>query len=439
MDYARINTIVFNAMQKPRLGWFFCMGLAVSALSMGAYGIYYQILHGLEGSGVNHPIGWGVYITNFVFWIGIAHAGTLISAIMYLTRASFRNSICRASEAMTVFAIFTAGLFPIIHMGRIWNFYWMFPYPNQRQLWVNFKSPLVWDLFAISVYLLVSLSFFYVGLIPDLAMIRDKSKGWKKTIYKILALGFRGTNYQWLHYLKGYLLIAAFATPLVISVHSIVSWDFAVSSIPGWHSTIFAPYFVAGAIFSGSAMVLTIMIPLRTFFNGFKEIITQKAFEGMAKVILLTSTIITLSYLTEFFIAFYSGSNYEEAIFRFRPFGTYKTYFWIMVICNCLIPLLFWFKRFRTNSWILFIVSIAINVGMWVERFTIVVTSLAHDFIPFTWGAYRFEWVEIWITIGSFGWFFMWFLLFLKSLPTLAVSELKEKEAPPLRRSGEMN
>lgn len=432
-DYANLDTVVYQAMQSPKLAWFAGLLISLCAFSMGIYGLYYQTLHGLEGSGINHPIGWGVYITNFVFWIGIAHAGTLISAIMYLTRASFRNSICRASEAMTVFAIMTAGLFPIIHLGRIWNFYWLFPYPNQRQLWINFKSPLIWDLFAISVYLLVSLSFFYVGLIPDLAMVRDRSKGWKKRIYGVLALGFRGTGFQWLHYTKGYLMIASLATPLVISVHSIVSWDFAVSSIPGWHSTIFAPYFVAGAIFSGCAMVLTILIPLRQLFNGFKQIIPLAAFEGMAKVILLTSTLISLSYLTEFFIAFYSGSDYEAAIFRFRPFGAYREYFWLMILCNCIVPLLFWWKRCRTQTLILFAISIVINLGMWIERFTIVITSLAHDFIPFTWGTYQFEWVEVWITIGSFGWFFLLFLLFLKTLPVVAVTELKKKAPPPVR------
>ncbi|MBU2512244.1 polysulfide reductase NrfD [bacterium] len=433
MNYNRINTIVYDSMQKPSVGWFACVLFAILLVGMGVYALYYQVLNGMEGSGINHPIGWGVYITNFVFWIGIAHAGTLISAIMYLTRAPFRNSICRASEAMTVFAIMTAGLFPIIHLGRIWNFYWLFPYSNQRQLWINFKSPLVWDLFAISVYLLVSFCFFYVGLIPDLATIRDKSKGWKRKIYGILALGFRGASYQWLHYIKGYLLVAALATPLVISVHSIVSWDFAISSIPGWHSTIFAPYFVAGAIFSGSAMVLTIMIPLRRLIKGFDEIITIKAFEGMAKVILLTGMIITLSYGVEFFMSAYSGSDHEKAIFWYRPFGEYRSYFWLMICCNCVIPLLFWFRKVRTDYRALFVISILINIGMWLERFVIVVTSLAHDFLPSTWGSYRFEWVEIWITIGSFGWFFFWFLLFLKSLPSLAISEIKEKETPPLR------
>jgi len=433
MEYANIDQIVMKSLRPPKWGWFLCLAVAILFLAMGIYGLIYQIANGLEGSGINHPVGWGVYITNFVFWVGIAHAGTLISAIMYLTRAPFRNSICRASEAMTVFAIITAGLFPVIHLGRIWNFYWLFPYGNQRQLWINFKSPLVWDLFAVLVYLIVSVMFFYLGLIPDLATVRDKSTGFRRQIYRVLALGFRGASYQWLHYLKGYLLIAALATPLVISVHSIVSWDFAVSSIPGWHSTIFAPYFVAGAIFSGSALVLTIMIPLRKVFAGFDRIITIDALEGMAKIILFTGMIITFSYAIEFLMAFYSGSKYEESIFWYRPFGEFKTFFWIMIICNCLLPLLFWFKKVRRNVWILFLISITTNIGMWLERFTIVVTSLAHDFIPFVWGGYQFEWVEIWISIGSFGWFFFWFLLFIKTLPSLAMTEIKEKEMPPLR------
>ncbi len=433
MNYDKINRIVSDSMQKLTAGWFLCLLAAILMVAMGVYALIFQIANGLEGSGINHPIGWGVYITNFVFWVGIAHAGTLISAIMHLLRVPFRNSICRASEAMTVFAIMTAGLFPIIHLGRIWNFYWMFPYANQRQLWINFKSPLIWDLFAISVYLLVSFCFFYIGLIPDLATMRDRSAGWRKPIYRFLALGFRGTSFQWLHYIKGYLMIAALATPLVISVHSIVSWDFAVSSIPGWHSTIFAPYFVAGAIFSGSAMVITLMIPLRKFIKGFSEIITMNAMEGMAKVILFMGMIITCSYIVEFFISAYSGSSHEQSIFWFRSRGEYSGYFWLMIFCNCIIPLLFWFKRFRTSIRWLFIISIFINIGMWLERFVIVVTSLAHDFFPSTWGSYHFEWVEVWLTIGSFGWFFFWFLIFLKTLPSLAISEIKEHEPPPLR------
>jgi len=403
------------------------------ALSMGVFAWSYQIWHGLEWSGISHPIGWGVYITNFVFWIGIGHAGTLISAILYLLRAPFRNSIYRASEAMTVFAVMTAGLFPVIHLGRAAYFYWLLPYSNQRELWVNFKSPLLWDVFAIATYMSVSIAFFILGLIPDLAAVRDESKGLKRFFYGLTSLGFRGTNHQWLHYMRGYLLFAAIATPLVFSVHSIVSWDFAMSNMPGWHSTIFAPYFVTGAIFSGCAMVLTIMIPLRRAFPGFAEIIRVKDLENIGKMILFTGLIVTYSYAVEFFMAYYSGAKYERALFWFRPFGEFKGLFWLMIFCNVMVPISLAFKKIRTSIPALFIISLLVNVGMWLERFVIVSTSLGHDFSPFTWGNYQFEWAEIWITIGSFGWFFMWFFIFVKIMPSIAVSELKEILIPPLR------
>jgi Ni/Fe-hydrogenase subunit HybB-like protein len=434
LTYGNINDTVVSSMEPPGRSWVVSMVLVLGALSMGIFAWAIQIRHGLEWSGINQSIAWGVYITNFVFWIGIGHAGTLISAVLYLVRASFRNSIYRASEAMTVFAVMTAGLFPLIHLGRTWFAYWLLPYPNQRELWVNFKSPLLWDVFAISTYMSVSIAFFVLGLIPDLATVRDESKGVKRLLYSIPALGFRGTNHQWLHYMRGYLLFAAIATPLVFSVHSIVSWDFAMSSLPGWHSTIFAPYFVAGAIFSGCAMVLTIMIPLRRAFPGFKEIIKVKDLEGMAKLIIFTSLIVTYSYVVEFFIAYYSGAQYERALFWFRPFGEMQHFFWLMVTCNCIVPLALFVKKIRTNIPALFIISLLINVGMWLERFVIVGTSLAHGFAPFAWGSYQFEWAEIWITIGSFGWFFMWFFIFVKIMPSIAVAEMKETLTPPLRK-----
>ncbi len=434
LSYGSINDRVVQSMEPPGRSWLVSMVLIFGALSMGVFAWSYQIRYGLEYSGINQPIAWGVYITNFVFWIGIGHAGTLISAVLYLVRAPFRNSIYRASEAMTVFAVMTAGLFPIIHLGRAWYAYWLLPYPNQRELWVNFKSPLLWDVFAISTYMSVSIAFFILGLIPDLAAVRDESKGAKRFFYKVASLGFRGTNHQWLHYMRGYLLFAAIATPLVFSVHSIVSWDFAMSSVPGWHSTIFAPYFVAGAIFSGCAMVLTIMIPLRKAFPGFSDIIQIKHLEGMAKMIIFTSLIVTYSYAVEFFIAYYSGAPYERALFWFRPFGEMKGFFWLMVSCNCIIPLSLFFKKCRTHMPTLFVISLLVNVGMWLERFNIVGTSLAHEFVPFAWSSYRFEWVEIWITIGSFGWFFMWFFIFVKIMPSIAVAEMKETLQPPFRK-----
>lgn len=433
VTYASINEDVLKSMEPPGKSWFVCMAVILSMLAMGIYALYYQIVNGLEYSGINHPIGWGVYITDFVFWVGIGHAGTLISAVLFLVRAPFRTSIYRAAEAMTVFAVLTAGLFPLIHIGRIWNFYWLVPYPNQRQLWVNFKSPLLWDVFAVSTYMSVSIAFFIVGLIPDFAAVRDESKGLKRFLYGLVSLNFRGSNHEWLHYMRGYLLFAALATPLVFSVHSIVSWDFAMSSIPGWHTTIFAPYFVAGAIFSGCAMVITLMIPLRVCFRGFDKIITIVHLEAMAKMILFTGVIVTYAYSIEFFIAWYSGAKYEKAIFWFRPFGELKEFFWLMVLCNCIAPIPLWRKKLRTNLFALFVISILINIGMWLERFNIVVTSLAHDFSPFVWDDYQFEWVEIWITIGSFGWFFMWFFLFVKIMPSLAIAELKEALTPPMR------
>ena len=420
-------------MEPPGKSWFLCMAISVSALGLGIYALYYQIAYGLEYSGISHPIGWGVYITDFVFWVGIGHAGTLISAVLYLTRAPFRTSIYRAAEAMTVFAVMTAGLFPLIHVGRIWNAYWLVPYPNQRQLWVNFKSPLLWDVFAVSTYMSVSIAFFIIGLVPDFASVRDESKGLKRFFYGLLSLNFRGTNHEWTHYMRGYLLFAALATPLVFSVHSIVSWDFAMSSIPGWHTTIFSPYFVAGAIFSGCAMVITIMVPLRMAFRGFDQIITVTHLEAVAKIILFTGVIVTYAYGIEFFIAYYSGSPFEARQFWFRPFGDMKVFFWMMILCNCISPLPLWRKKIRRNVACLFVISIFINIGMWLERFNIVVQSLAHDFDPFAWGTYQFEWVEIWITIGSFGWFFMFFFLFIKVMPSLAIMELKEGLKPPMR------
>ena len=434
MTYSGINDCVALSMEPPGRPWWICLLFLFGAFGMGAFAWTYQIGHGLEWSGISHPIAWGVYITDFVFWIGIAHAGTLISAILHLLRAPFRTAICRASEAMTVFAVMTAGLFPLIHLGRMLHGFWLLPYPNQRELWVNFKSPLLWDLFAVSTYMFVSVAFFLLGLVPDLASVRDESRGLKRFLYGIPSLGFKGTNHQWLHYTRGYLLFAAIATPLVFSVHSIVSWDFAVASIPGWHSTLFAPYFVAGAIFSGCAMVLTILIPLRKAFEGFETIITVKDLEGVAKIIVFTSLIVGYSYAMEFFFAYYSGSPGERSLFRFRLFGEYGYFVWGMIFCNAVVPIALWFQSIRTSIPALFTISILINVGMWLERFVIVVTPLAHDADPFVRGTYRFEWVEIWITIGSFGCFFLCFFIFVKTVPSLAIAELKAAVPPPCRK-----
>lgn len=433
LRYRKVDNDILGTLQKPGKLYFLFISIALAGILWGAGAWYYQIQSGLGVTGLNIPVAWAVYITNFVFWVGIAHSGTLISAILYLLRARWRTSIYRSAEAMTAFAIMTAGLFPIIHLGRSWYFYWLFPYPNQRELWPNFNSPLLWDVLAISTYLIVSLIFLYLGLVPDIAALRDRLKGVRRRIYWLLSFGWRGTSEEWRHYSSTYLFLAALATPLVVSVHSIVSWDFAVSILPGWHSTIFAPYFVAGAIHSGLAMVLTLLIPLRKFFR-MEEYITVRNFENLAKVIILTGLIVGYAYITEFFIAWYSGSPFERSTFIYRAVGEYAVEFWIMVIFNSLVPLAFFFKKVRTHVTSLLVISILINVGMWFERFVIIVSSLAHSYIPFAWGIYRTSWVELSITFGSFCWFFLLFLIFVKIMPAISVTELKEEMVPLLRK-----
>jgi len=445
--YAEVNADVLQTLERPKPAFFLLVIGFATALAIGIISLAVQIDVGLGLSGISHPVGWGVYITNFVFWIGIGHAGTLISAVFFLTRAPWRAPVYRAAEAMTVFAVMTAGLFPLIHVGRVWYAYWLIPYPNQRLLWVNFKSPLLWDVFAVSTYLTISVTFFMVGLIPDLAAMRDSTKGLRKWIYTPLALGWNNSYQQWLHYARGYLLLAALATPLVFSVHSIVSWDFAMSLVPGWHTTIFAPYFVAGAIFSGLAMVLTIVIPMRTVF-GLERYITPHVMQSMARVILFTSIIVGYAYATEFFIAWYSGNAFERGIFYFRPFGEIgdldpvrmrgafgvpQFSFWTMVFCNVIAPLPLWRWKIRNNVYALFIISILINIGMWFERFNIVVSSLQRDFNPANWGTYWPTIVEMGITLGSFGFFFTLFTIFTRAMPSLAIAEVKEGLEPPRR------
>ncbi len=426
LTYAKVNEDVIRMLDKPTVKWLALFLPVLGFVGFGMFCFLYQVYTGLGVAGYRHPVFWGVYITDFVFWVGIAHSGTLISAILYLFRASFRVSIYRIAEAMTVFAVLTAGLFPIIHLGRPWFFYWLFPYPNQRELWVNFKSPLLWDVFAVSTYLTVSSVFFFVGMIPDIAAIRDKVKEVpRKIAYTILSLGWKGSNWEWLHYSRAYLYFAAFATPLVLSVHSVVSWDFAMANLPGWHTTIFAPYFVAGAIFSGLGMVVTLTIPIRKIF-ALEDYITLDNYDGMAKMIILTSLIVGYAYGTEFFMAWYSGSPAEWGQFYYRATGQYALFYWIMVVCNVVIPLPLWFKSVRRNIKALFIISIFINIGMWFERFNIIVISLSQGFEPGAWGIYKVSWVEMGITMGSFAWFFMFFLIFIKTLPAISISELKE-------------
>jgi molybdopterin-containing oxidoreductase family membrane subunit len=418
---------VLSAMRKPSRLYWISLGCSVSLFFIGLSLWGYQILNGLGVAGIMHPVGWGVYITNFVFWVGIAHSGTLISAVLFLFRARFRKSFNRSAEAMTVFAVMTAGLFPLVHLGRVWVFYYLIPYPNERQIWVNFRSPLIWDVFAVGTYFTVSSIFFYVGMLPDLAIVRRCSQGIKKWIYSTLSLGWIGSDNQWRHYNQLYLLLAAFATPLVVSVHSVVSWDFAMSIIPGWHTTIFAPYFVAGAIFSGTAMVITLVVPMRKIFS-LDKYITKDHFDSISKILLLTSLIVTYSYIVEFCLALYSGNVYEIEIFTYRALGDYKFLFWIMLSCNSILPLLLFVRVLRRNIPFLFILSILVNIGMWLERFVIIVTSLARDYNPYAWGTYVPSFVEIGITLGSFGLFFTLFLLFTKLLPILSMTELKESD-----------
>jgi molybdopterin-containing oxidoreductase family membrane subunit len=403
------------------------IGLVTIVLAWGIWALAVQWRQGLGVAGYQPPILWAVYITNFVFWVGIAHSGTLISAVLFLFRARWRTPVARASEAMTVFAIMTAALYPIIHLGRPWYFYWLFPYPNQRELWINFRSPLIWDVFAITTYLTVSVLFFYLGLIPDIAVARERVRDWRRHVYRMLSLGWRGTSEQWRHYHSMYGFFAALATPLVISVHSVVSWDFAVSIVPGWHTTIFAPYFVAGAIFSGLAMVVTLLVPLRKLLR-LEEYITVTHFENLAKLMIATSLIVTYAYVTEFFIAWYSLNPFERETFHDRAFGQYAPFAWTMYFCNCVVPLLLWFKSVRTNLAALLTIAVTVNIGMWLERFVIIVQSLSHEFNPGNWTdtVYRPTWVEGGITAGSFAMFFLLFLLFVRNFPAVSMTEVKE-------------
>ena len=426
LTYAQVDRDILRTMEPPGRLYYALLGAVGAVILWGIYAWRYQIRTGLAVAGINNPVGWGAYITNFVFWVGIAHSGTLISAILFLFRARWRNAVARSAEAMTVFAIMTAGLFPLIHLGRPWYFYWLIPYPNQRNLWPNFQSPLMWDVLAVGTYMTVSATFFYVGLIPDLATARDQATGWRRIFYGVLSLGWRGTDREWRHYRSGYLFLAALATPLVVSVHSVVSWDFAMSIIPGWHSTIFAPYFVAGAIHSGLAMVITLLLPLRRLFR-LEAYLTSRHFENLAKLIIVTGLIVGYAYLTEFFLAWYSGNVYEHAVFLDRATGHYAPEFWIMVVFNAVLPLLFFLRRVRRSPAWLLAISIGITVGMWFERYVIIVASLAHSYIPFSWGLYRPTWVELSITAASFAWFLFWFLLFAKFLPSVSMTEVKEQ------------
>ena len=421
------NDILAPVDAPPGKKWFALFLSAKMLFLFYILHIAYIIATGMGLLGVNHPIGWGTMIITFVFWIGIGHAGTLISAVLFLFRQKWRTSVARSAEAMTVFAVMTAGIFPLIHTGRPWLDFWLLPYPNQRgPLWVNFRSPLLWDVFAVSTYATVSSVFWYVGLVPDLATIRDRAKTkLRRLIYGGLSLGWRGSARDWAHYEMVYLLLAGLSTPLVLSVHTIVSFDFAVSMLPGWHTTIFPPYFVAGAIFSGFGMVVTLLTLVRIGFPQFKDYVTIDHMEVMNKIIMTTGLLVGYAYGSEFFIAWYSGNPYEVYAFTNRAFGPYWWAYWTMISCNVVIPQLFWFQRFRRSIPVMFVVSIFVNIGMWFERFVITVTSLHRDFLPSNWGMYAWSWFDTAILFGSFGMFLTIFMLYLKFVPAISIAEVK--------------
>jgi Ni/Fe-hydrogenase subunit HybB-like protein len=412
--------------RKTPDGWKILITFSAAILLVMFGAIGKLVWEGVGVWGLSNTVGWAWDITGFVFWIGIGHAGTLISAILFLFRQKWRTSINRAAEAMTIFAVLAAAIYPTFHVGRVWYLYWVFPIPNQMTVWPNFKSPLLWDVFAVSTYATVSILFWYVGLVPDLATLRDRAKTKARAIaYGIFALGWRGSHRHWLNYERAYLILAGLSTPLVLSVHTIVSFDFAVSIIPGWHTTIFPPYFVAGAIFSGFAMVLTLMILARAAF-GLDHLVTTRHIENMCKIILATGTMVGYAYGMEFFIAWYSGNPYERFVFfENRAAGPYAWAYWTMVSCNVIFPQIFWFKKARTNVVIVFVLSIIVNIGMWFERFVIIVTSLHRDYIPSSWSYFTPSIWDISLFIGTFGLFFTLFLTFLRYLPMIAVGEVK--------------
>jgi Ni/Fe-hydrogenase subunit HybB-like protein len=427
-SYESVTEQISSAvLTKPTtLGWFAGFALAFSLLGMMTVAIGWLIIKGVGIWGINITIGWGFAIVNFVWWIGIGHAGTLISAILFLLNQKWRTSINRFAEAMTLFAVACAGIFPLIHTGRPWMAFYMFPYPSTMGIWPQFRSPLIWDVFAVSTYGTVSLLFWFVGLIPDLATLRDRAATRpKQVIYGLLAMGWRGSARHWHRYQSAYLLLAGLATPLVLSVHTVVSFDFSVAIVPGWHTTIFPPYFVAGAIYSGFAMVLTIAIPLRKYYH-FEDFITMRHLENMAKVMLATGLIVAYGYFFEFFMSLYSGQKFDVFLVQQRLHGPYAGYYYALILCNILTPQLLWLRSMRTNVTVLFLMSIVVNIGMWLERFVIVVISLTRDFMPSAWGRYSptvWDWATF---IGTLGLFTTLIFLFVRVLPAISIAEMRE-------------
>ena len=424
--FADVNDAIAKPTETlPDKNFYIALGITLTMFLIGVVSFIYTFWFGVGVWGNNNPVAWAFPIVNFVFWVGIGHAGTLISAILFLFRQKWRTGIARFAEGMTIFAVMTAGIFPALHTGRPWLDGYLFPYPNQHGLWVNFTSPLLWDVFAVSTYFTVSLIFWYVGLIPDFASLRDRTKNRiKKIAYSIFSLGWRHSNRHWNHYEMVYLVLAGFATPLVLSVHTIVSFDFAVSIMPGWHTTIFPPYFVAGAVFSGFAMVQNVLIFIRKVFH-YEHIITLDTLERMNKIMLITGSMVGYAYGMEFFIAWYSGNPIETFVFVNRAFGDYAWAYWIMVSCNVIFPQLFWIKKIRRTIPIMFVIGVFVNVGMWFERFVIVVSSLSRDYLPSSWAYFKPTLTDLGILIGSFGFFFSLLLLFTKTLPVISIAEVK--------------
>ena len=420
----KISSIVLT--RRTPVAWLLGAALASGLVLMLLVSVTVLFARGVGIWGINMPVAWGFAITNFVWWVGIGHAGTLISAILLLLHQKWRNSINRFAEAMTLFAVACAGLFPLLHLGRPWVFYWLFPYPDTMRLWPQFRSPLVWDVFAVSTYATVSFMFWFVGLLPDLAAMRDQARHpLARIFYGILAMGWRGSARHWRNYESAYLILAGLATPLVISVHTVVSLDFAATMLTGWHSTIFPPFFVAGAIFSGFAMVLTLTIPLRAFY-GLEDYITARHLENMAKVMLAMGLFVTYSYLVEAFTGWYSGDVFELALLRHRATGPYAPLYWLSILCNAGVPQALWSERVRNNPWLLFAISIAVNVGMWLERYIIIVASLSQDFLPSSWGMFHPTVWDLATYAGSIGLFLLLLLLFVRFLPMISIFETRE-------------
>jgi molybdopterin-containing oxidoreductase family membrane subunit len=427
-SFGSVTNAIASAVLRPGFlpGWLVGFVIAFLVMSMFLFAVTWLLIKGTGIWGVNIPVGWGFAIINFVWWIGIGHAGTLISAILLLFRQKWRMSISRFAEAMTIFAVMCAAVFPVLHTGRPWvAAYWLFPYPNNMYLWPQFRSPLIWDVFAVSTYATVSVLFWYVGLIPDLATIRDRAQNiWVKRVYGVVALGWRGSAMHWQRYEVASLLLAGLATPLVLSVHTVVSFDFAVSVIPGWHATIFPPYFVAGAIYSGFAMVLTLAIPIRAYYS-LEDFITMRHIQNMAKVMLATGLIVVYGYSVEAFMGWYSASRYETFMISNRMFGNYWYMYWFLILCNGVTPQLLWFKKVRTNIPLLFVIALIVNTGMWLERFVIVVTSLSRDFLPSSWSMYAgtmWDWMTYIGTLGLFTWLMF---LFLRFVPMISMFEMR--------------